>query len=387
LRRARWSYRKSSTHTEYTTGIVGKLHLQNHQGWFDYDRGGHGGQLAEYRAFLKAQGRSIEGAPNTAAVPGSLFKQEKTPLRVGTSVLPEELYPETWEADQAINFIRQQQGKDQPFFLYLSMLKPHSEFVIPKPFDTMYPGKDLLLPSTFKPGIELPADFTTNAGDEAAKAAAEAPKAGQEAGPSRRRPRVAGSRVHQRPELLKEVMGHYYGAVTMVDKQMGRVLAALEEAGLRDNTVVIFTADHGNMLGERNRMFQGGDVRKLGARTDALPRPGHHAGQGQRRRAGQRHGHADPCWNWPAAGPGGCAGTVDRSPLARRRPRLGPRRRVLLPQRQDGPQGDWKLIVLSAPGPGPRGSVATASSTNVVRDPNERTISTAHPKPPRSRPN
>ena len=53
------------------------------------------------------------------------------------------------------------------------------------------------------------------------------------------------------------MIGHYYGAVTMVDKQMGRVIAALDEAGFRENTIVVFTADHGNMLGERNRMFKG----------------------------------------------------------------------------------------------------------------------------------
>ena len=128
----------------YTTGIVGKLHLQNHKGWFDYDQVDTEGSSAEYQAFLKAKGQSIVGRANTAAVPGSLVKKEKTALHVGTSVLPEDLFPEAWEADQAINFIRQQKGKDKPFFLYVSMLKPHSEFVVPRPFDTMYRAKDML---------------------------------------------------------------------------------------------------------------------------------------------------------------------------------------------------------------------------------------------------
>jgi arylsulfatase A-like enzyme len=225
----------------YTTGMIGKLHLQDHRDWFDYEQEDTEGNSAAYRAFLKAQGRSIDGAPNTAAVPGSLVKREATPLRVGTSVLPEDLYPEAWEADQAIDFIRRQKGKDQPFFLYVSMLKPHSEFVIPAPFDTMYPARDLALPATFKPGIPLPADFAVS--PDAAK---------KKDGPG------SPARVFiNDPDILKAVMGHYYGAVTMVDKQMGRVLAALEEAGFRDDTIVVFTSDHGNMLGERNRMFKG----------------------------------------------------------------------------------------------------------------------------------
>ncbi len=230
----------------YTTGMVGKLHLQNHKAWFDYDQLDTEGNSAEYRAFLQAKGQSIEGRPNTAAVPGSLFKKEKTPLHVGTSVLPEDLYPEAWEADQAINFIHQQEGKDKPFCLYVSMLKPHSEFVIPAPFDKMYPAKDLLAPATFRPGIELPADFTANARKTAKK---QDPDEGGPGSPARL--------FINDPEILKEATGHYYGAVTMVDKQMGRVIAALDAAGFRDNTLVIFTSDHGNMLGERNRMFKG----------------------------------------------------------------------------------------------------------------------------------
>jgi arylsulfatase A-like enzyme len=233
----------------YTTGIVGKLHLQNYEGWFDYDRIDTEGNSAAYRAFLKAAGRALDGPPNTAAVPGSLVKPGKTPLRVGTSVLPEDVFPEAWEADQAIDFIRRQQGRDKPFFLYVSMLKPHSEFVIPAPFDKMYPAFEMPLPATFKPGIALPADFRTAADDPAVKAKSAA----------RRKdgPGSAARTFINDPELLREVIAHYYGAVTMVDKQMGRVLAALAEAGFADDTIVVFTADHGNMLGERNRMFKG----------------------------------------------------------------------------------------------------------------------------------
>jgi arylsulfatase A-like enzyme len=231
----------------YTTGIVGKLHLQNYEGWFDYDQVDTEGNSAEYRAFLKARGRSLDGPPNTAAVPGSLVKRDQTPLRVGTSVLPEEIFPEAWEADCAIDFIRRQKGSPKPFFLYVSMLKPHSEFVIPAPFDTMYPALGMPLPRTFQPGIPVPADFRAAADEPAKKAAAR-----RKDGPGS----VARTFIND-PEILREVIAHYYGAVTMVDKQMGRVLAALEEAGFKDDTIVVFTADHGNMLGERNRMFKG----------------------------------------------------------------------------------------------------------------------------------
>ncbi len=241
----------------YTTGIVGKLHLQNREGWFDFDRVDTEGNSEAYRAFLKAKGQALTGNPNGAAVPGSLFKKDETSLRIGTSVLPEDLYPEAWEADQAIEFIRQQ--KDKPFFLYLSMLKPHSEFVIPAPYDRMYPAKELLTPATFQPSIPRPADFPTNQ-DEAAPEAKEgqaAKRAARAGGGGQGGPGSPQRLFISDPEVLKEATGHYYGAITMVDKQMGRVLATLDELGLRENTIVVFTSDHGNMLGERNRMFKG----------------------------------------------------------------------------------------------------------------------------------
>jgi choline-sulfatase len=106
------------------------------------------------------------------------------------------------------------------------------------------------LPRTFKPGIEAPADFAT-AEDASAEGKAKRKKKTDDGPGSRARLFINDA------DILREVTAHYYGAVTMVDKHMGRVLAVLDELGFRDDTVVVFTADHGNMLGERNRMFKG----------------------------------------------------------------------------------------------------------------------------------
>src|SRR6185436_10792061 len=160
-------------------------------------------------------------------------------------------FPEAWEASGAIDFLRAQKGKDKPWFLFVSMLKPHSEFVIPAPFDKMYAAKDMPLPKTFRPGASLPDDFVAGDGDgdPENKRKKKREKADGPGSPARLFINDA--------DILREVTAHYYGAVSMVDKHMGRVLAALDELGMRDNTIVVFTADHGNMLGERNRMFKG----------------------------------------------------------------------------------------------------------------------------------
>ena len=233
----------------YQTGIVGKLHLQATNDWFDYAQISDGGRGDSYEAFLLASKQFITGIANNAAVPGSLVGTGKTPLKIGTSVLPEDKYEEAWVAERAIDFLRAQKMRGQPWFLFVSMFKPHSEYVIPAPFDKMYAAKDMPLPKTFQAGYQAPADVAAVGEDDAGGKKRRAGKADDGPG-SRARLYINDA------DILREVTAHYYGAVTMVDKYLGRVLSALDELGMSDDTIVVFTADHGNMLGERNRMFK-----------------------------------------------------------------------------------------------------------------------------------
>lgn len=221
----------------YRTGITGKLHLQAGDDWFDYAQVTDGGRGDAYLAFLRASKQFIKGTANSAAVPETVIGAGRTPLKIGRSVLPEDKFEEAWVAARAIEFLRAQARGDRPWFLFLSLFKPHSEYVIPAPFDTMYRAADLPLPRTFRTDAREPAPKDRSAAKD-----------------------DAGGRARMRiddAEILRAVTAHYYGAVTMVDKYIGRVLAAVDELGLADDTVVVFTADHGNMLGERNRMFKG----------------------------------------------------------------------------------------------------------------------------------
>lgn len=219
----------------YTTYMVGKLHLP-HEDWFDRALITAGGSGKEYQDFVKEKRPDFKGRSNTEAEPDTLvtYKSpceggERSPLRIGTSPLPEELYEESWIADRAINFLREQGSKDQPWFLFVSMLKPHSEFVIPQPYASMYSPAEIPLPITFRPGVDC---FRLDRSDP--------------------NPRTFINDA----AVLRQLIAHYYGAVALVDRQMGRIMDALSTLGLERETIVIFTADHGNMLGERNRMFK-----------------------------------------------------------------------------------------------------------------------------------
>jgi arylsulfatase len=215
----------------YASGMVGKLHLPP-DGWFEPAWITAGGSGPEYREFLRRKIPGFQGVSNTAAMEGTLIGPPRTPLRIGTSALPEDLYEEAWVADRAIEFLRARRGEERPWFLFVSMLKPHSEFVIPKPYDTLYRARDMPLPATFRTD-------------------AKNPPGGGPTGDNN------GRQFINDPTVLREVIAHYYGAIRLVDTHLGRVLSALDELGMSGDTIVVFTADHGNMLGERNRMFKG----------------------------------------------------------------------------------------------------------------------------------
>lgn len=221
----------------YRTYMVGKLHLPPDH-WFDEALITAGGRGREYREFLRKERPDFHGISNTAAIPDTLIRYHSPcpghspfgPVRIGTSVLPDRLYEEAWVADRAIDFLHRLRDSRQPWFLFVSVLKPHSEYVIPEPYATMYSPEKVPLPDSFNPGAKCtePPEPDGN-------------------------PRL----FINDPHVMREIIAHYYGAVNMVDHHMGRVLTALQELGLQDETIVLFTSDHGNMLGERNRLFKG----------------------------------------------------------------------------------------------------------------------------------
>ena len=62
------------------------------------------------------------------------------------------------------------------------------------------------------------------------------------------------------PEMLREITAIYYAATTHVDDDIGILLAALDERGLTENTIILFLSDHGDMMGDHGRMYQTGNV-------------------------------------------------------------------------------------------------------------------------------
>lgn len=121
----------------------------------------------------------------------------------------------------------------RPFFMTVSLTHPHNPFVTTKAYWDRYDPADIDMPSVG------PIPFS------------------MQDGRSQRHYLLTRSDEHDiTPERLRNARHAYYAMVSYVDDKLGRLLSALEAAGLADDTIVIFTADHGEMLGERGMWFK-----------------------------------------------------------------------------------------------------------------------------------
>lgn len=141
---------------------------------------------------------------------GHLYHNSKTFSNKGRLLRPD-LFEPTYQTDRAIDYI--EKHKDRPFYMYLSWGPPHTPYRPTKRFDVYKPG-DL----KYRPNV----------------------------------PReLRGS-----PKLSRELAG-YYGLCTALDFEMSRLLKALEKHKLRENTVLVFTSDHGDMHGSHGKYRKG----------------------------------------------------------------------------------------------------------------------------------
>ncbi|QGJ70569.1 Choline-sulfatase [Planctomycetales bacterium 10988] len=150
--------------------------------------------------------------------------------------------PDTQAATKAIELLKAHQ-KD-PFFLAVGFVRPHVPFVAPAPYFEPYPEAEMELAETIE-------------GDQDDIPVIGRARTSQKMG------------FTDRPDLKKASLSAYYACVSYMDQQVGRVLNALEELGLRENTIVIFKSDHGYHLGE-HEMWQKMSLHEESARIPLI---------------------------------------------------------------------------------------------------------------------
>ena len=141
------------------------------------------------------------------------------------SQLPAHLHHSAWTADSSIDFLRRRDS-NRPFFMMTSFEKPHPPFEPPVPWNKLYRGPDM-------PHAHVPAD-------------SDALLTLWNRFQNRYKYRDRG----QDANLIRQLKAYYYAEVSFVDYSLGRVFAEMQRLGLYDDTLVIFTSDHGELLGD-----------------------------------------------------------------------------------------------------------------------------------------
>ena len=151
-------------------------------------------------------------------------------------------HPTNWAVTKGIEFL-QYRDRQLPFFLKLSFVRPHPPWDAPAPYFDMYANKD------FRPPVM---------GDWAAQ-----------------KPSYVYNAVHgtSDPALQKQGLQGYYACITHMDHQIGRFLNAMEREGVLEDSLVIFTSDHGEMLFDHG-LFRKVNPYQGSVRIPLLIRPG-----------------------------------------------------------------------------------------------------------------
>ena len=158
------------------------------------------------------------------------------------TALPEAAYPTSWIARQTVDWLKARAGDDRPFFLQCSFPDPHHPFCPPGRYWDMYDPAGIALPPSFYesaydqiPPVKLMWE-TFQRGDPAQRWTF---------------PFVASEGD------ARQMLAKTFGLITMIDDAIGDVLRALDEAGLAEDTVVVFMSDHGDHMGEHGMFLKG----------------------------------------------------------------------------------------------------------------------------------
>ncbi len=164
-------------------------------------------------------------------------------------LIPEEFHYDAWIADRTNALMEEYAQGDEPFFLWASFFDPHPDYLAPEPWDTMYDPAGLSVPQS------TPGEHDANPPHFQLTQQA-APDFTPYAEPNGNGLHGFHSHVHQDEELAKDI-ATYYGMISLMDKYIGVILDKLDALGLTENTLVVFTSDHGHFFGQHGLIAKG----------------------------------------------------------------------------------------------------------------------------------
>ncbi len=210
----------------YQTQLIGKAHFSPQRARLGFDN-----------TIINESGRYREGDDFHRWLMKTPYAGQERATSIGNndvfarrSVVPETHHVNTWTANECVDFL-DRRDPTCPFFLWMSFSRPHSQYDPPAPYDAWYDLADV------PPPVQAPGDDFLP------------PGLGEMPG------RYDWDRMSAKQ--VAKARQHYLGQITHIDHQIGRFFAALRWKGLWDNTLVLFTSDHGDMMGDYGLFFKG----------------------------------------------------------------------------------------------------------------------------------
>ena len=209
----------------YECGLIGKFHLvsagerpeprlddgfgywqHSHAPRDDWPEGTHA-----YADWVREQGQDLDA------------------MRTSDDRVDPEYHQTKWASDCAVDFVSEK--RDKPWLLSINVYDPHPPFVPPAEYARRFKAED------------MPGPYFKESDLDAQKALRSIDFQGEPATPE---------------DLdVKNIQAKYYAMIAQIDDQFARILKALDDTGQRDNTVIIFTSDHGEALGDHGLMKKG----------------------------------------------------------------------------------------------------------------------------------
>ena len=230
-----WTGRYARSTGTYSNGC-GQNTKENTVADLFHARGYFCATLGKHHMVMTRQNRNhgfdlVEDPRSSWEYSRSLPYEEAHPGRakVGESSLPNEKHNAGVIAQRTIEVLREHQSK--PFVVWCSFHGPHTPICVSKPWSEWYDPARLTLPANWNhKDAELPG-----------------------MGALRRK-----SGTYDTELLHRQTLAYYYGSVSQIDHNIGLILRELEKLGLAERTIVVYTADHGEMMGEHGAWTKGG---------------------------------------------------------------------------------------------------------------------------------
>ena len=254
-------FTKALADSGYDCGSIGKMHLSACFGGRTERRLDDG-----FRFFAWAHDPS-HGSPENAYhqwlqhkfpdlyAEASGSDERKRPVTFDT--MPTEAHYSRWTSETAIDFLESARDPEKPFFLWVNFYDPHHPFVAPQEYLDRYNPANLPEP------VEFPGELETK------------PEIQREASAESYAGHARGFATYG-AKGIKQIIAAYYAMVSLIDDEVKRILDRLDTLGLADDTIVIFTSDHGEMLGDHQLLLKGPMLYEPAVRVPLIMRwPGH----------------------------------------------------------------------------------------------------------------